>query len=89
LHAAVAAGWRRKLRAGYCMTLELEWAEGAATAPRGPSPRGSCSGLEVMDTDDADDLELPGSAPPVVRAALAAALESLKEEMVAQQQQQQ
>eukprot|EP01043_Picozoa_sp_COSAG02_P054529 COSAG02_NODE_6187_length_3744_cov_2.283402_3_plen_58_part_00 len=43
---------------------------------------GSCT-VEVMDTDDESDLELPSSTPAAVRSALATALDALKQEMVA------
>ena len=53
------------------MELELGWGEG-----------GRCK-LEVMDSDDPSDLELPPSAPDGLRTALAEALEQLKQEMLA------
>ena len=44
---------------------------------------GGSSTVEVLDTDNESDLELPAAAPPVVRSALASALGNLKQEMIA------
>ena len=61
---------RGQQRAGFDLELELGWGEG-----------GRCT-VEVMDSDDPSDLELPPSAPDGLRTALAEALEQLKEEML-------
>lgn len=62
--------WSRKPRAGFCMEVLVTWNGGSCT-------------VEVLDTDNESDLELPATAPPVVRSALASALDALKQEMIA------
>ena len=57
-------------RAGFCIEIEILWNGGSCT-------------VEVMDTDDESDLELPGGTPAAVRSALASILAVLKKEMIA------
>ena len=62
--------WCRKPRAGFCMEVLVTWKGGSST-------------VEVLDTDNESDLELPAAAPTVVRSALSRALDALKQEMIA------